>query len=167
MVFAKYPRPIVAMISKHRDGALISRTVGYFGAISARGSTTRGGSAALKEMISAAREGRTLAITPDGPRGPRRVAQMGVVQAAQATGMPVIPAAFVAEWKKTLRSWDRFEVPLFFSRGIFAYGEPIMVPRKLSKEEMDEKRVEIENGLNGLIEETEASFRETWERGST
>lgn len=167
MVYAKYPRPILTMISKHRDGELIAKTVGYFGALSARGSTTRGGSTALREMIAAAREGRTLAITPDGPRGPRHVAQIGVVQAAQATGMPVIPAAFVAERKKVLRSWDQFEIPHFFSRGVFAYGEPIFVPRRASKEEMEEKRVEIEVALNALVEETEASFDDAWERGRT
>lgn len=165
MVKARYPGPIVTMISKHRDGELIARTVGYFGAIAARGSTTRGGSTALREMIAAARQGRTLGITPDGPRGPRHEAQMGVVQVAQATGLPVIPAVFVAEKKKTLRSWDRFEIPHFFSRGVFAYGEPILVPRKVSKDEMEGKRLEIERALNTLVDETEELFAEAWERG--
>ncbi|MBW3672330.1 MAG: lysophospholipid acyltransferase family protein [Acidobacteria bacterium] len=165
MVKARYPGPIVAMISKHRDGELITRTVSYFGAIAARGSTSRGGSSALREMIAAARQGRTLGITPDGPRGPRHKAQMGVVQVAQATGLPVVPAVFVAEKKKMLRSWDRFEIPCFFSRGVFAYGEPVLVPRRASKNEMEEKRLQIEQALNALVEETEQSFAQKWERG--
>jgi lysophospholipid acyltransferase (LPLAT)-like uncharacterized protein len=99
MVYARYPRPIAAMISRHRDGDLIARTVAKFGAGAARGSTSRGGTTALREMIRMARD-HTLAITPDGPRGPRHVAQPGVIQIAQATGLPIIPVAFVAQKKK-------------------------------------------------------------------
>ncbi|MDX1584549.1 MAG: lysophospholipid acyltransferase family protein, partial [Thermoanaerobaculia bacterium] len=125
MVFAKYEPPIVTMISRHRDGELIARTVSYFGARSTRGSTTRGGATALRGLIAAARAGATLAITPDGPRGPRHVAQTGTVHAAQATGLPIVPVAFISHPKIRFRSWDRFEVPWLFSRGVFLYGEPI------------------------------------------
>jgi lysophospholipid acyltransferase (LPLAT)-like uncharacterized protein len=100
MVYARYPVPVVAMISRHRDGELIARTVEKFGARAARGSTTRGGGAALREMIRDAR-GSTLAITPDGPKGPRQVAQRGVVQVAQVTGNPIIPIAFIAQKKNS------------------------------------------------------------------
>jgi lysophospholipid acyltransferase (LPLAT)-like uncharacterized protein len=100
MVYARYPLPVVAMISSHRDGELIARTIEKFGASTARGSTTRGGGAALREMIRNAR-GSTLAITPDGPKGPRHVAQRGVVQVAQATGKPIIPIAFIAQKKNS------------------------------------------------------------------
>jgi lysophospholipid acyltransferase (LPLAT)-like uncharacterized protein len=100
MVYARYPLPVVAMISRHRDGELIARTVEKFGASAARGSTTRGGGAALREMIRNAR-GSTLATTPGVPKGPRRVAQRGVVQVAQATGNPIIPIAFIAQKKNS------------------------------------------------------------------
>ncbi|MHB9001162.1 MAG: lysophospholipid acyltransferase family protein, partial [Thermoanaerobaculia bacterium] len=131
MVFCRFKRPVCVMISQHRDGELIARTMEKFKVGTARGSSTRGGMAALREMIRIAGTGSSLGITPDGPRGPRCVAQIGVVTAAQMTGFPVIPVAFIAEHKRRLRSWDRFEVPRPFSRGMFVYGNPIPVPREL------------------------------------
>lgn len=165
MVYAKYRKPIMTMGSQHRDGELVVRTIKHFGASAARGSTTRGGTSALRTMLLAAREGYTLAITPDGPNGPRRVAQKGVVQIAQATGLPVIPVAFVASRKTLLRSWDRFQVPHPFSRGIFVYGDPIEVPRKVSDEETERLRGQIERVLNELSDESEEHFEELWVRG--
>lgn len=99
MIRSKLALPVTAMISQHRDGELIARTMEHFGAFASRGSTTRGGSTALKEMIRIGASGSNLAITPDGPRGPRHVAQIGVVLAAQATGLPVMPVAFAAKKK--------------------------------------------------------------------
>lgn len=99
MIYARFSLPLAAMISQHRDGELIAQTMKRFGADSARGSTTRGGRSALREMISLAQGGVNLAITPDGPKGPRHVAQMGVVRAAQITGIPVVPIAFAAKKK--------------------------------------------------------------------
>lgn len=99
MIKSKLEVPVTAMISQHRDGELIARTMERFGARASRGSTTRGGGAALKEMIRIGASGSNLAITPDGPKGPRHVAQVGVVLAAQATGLPVMPVAFAAKKK--------------------------------------------------------------------
>jgi lysophospholipid acyltransferase (LPLAT)-like uncharacterized protein len=100
MVHARFRRPITALISQHRDGELISRTVGLLGARSARGSTTRGGSAALRESMRIANAGGPIAITPDGPKGPRHVAQPGAIALAQAARIPIIPVAFVAKKKR-------------------------------------------------------------------
>lgn len=99
MIYARFMLPLAAMISQHRDGELIAQTMKRFGADAARGSTTRGGRAALREMITLAKNGVNLAITPDGPKGPRHVAQMGVVRAAQMTGFPIVPIAFIAKKK--------------------------------------------------------------------
>ena len=99
MVFAAYRRPITAIISQHRDGELITQAVRWFGARAARGSTTRGGSGALREVLRALADGKVVAITPDGPRGPRHVAQMGAIAAAQAARAPIIPVAFTAKKK--------------------------------------------------------------------
>jgi lysophospholipid acyltransferase (LPLAT)-like uncharacterized protein len=99
MIYARFVLPLAAMISQHRDGELIAQTMKRFGTFAARGSTTRGGRAALREMISLAKSGVNLAITPDGPKGPRHVAQMGVVRAAQMTGVPIVPIAFIAKKK--------------------------------------------------------------------
>lgn len=99
MIYARYRRPITAVISQHRDGELIARTVGRLGARAARGSTTRGGSKVLREVIRLAADGKVIAFTPDGPRGPRYQVQLGTVVAAQAANVPIIPVAFAAKKK--------------------------------------------------------------------
>lgn len=99
MLHSRYRRPITVMISQSKDGEYIARVFDWYGVESARGSSTRGGSAALREMIRAARAGKNIVFTPDGPKGPARVAKDGVVVAAQATGLPIVPVAFAAKKK--------------------------------------------------------------------
>jgi lysophospholipid acyltransferase (LPLAT)-like uncharacterized protein len=100
MVHARYRRPITALISQHRDGELMARTVRLLGARAARGSTTRGGSVALRESVRVAKAGGTIGITPDGPKGPRHIAQPGAIALAQAARIPIIPVAFLAKKKR-------------------------------------------------------------------
>lgn len=88
------------MVSRHRDGEWIARTVAHFGFRSVRGSTTRGGASALRSLIREARSGRDVGITPDGPRGPRHRVRPGVVELARQTGLPILPLAFGASKKK-------------------------------------------------------------------
>jgi hypothetical protein len=99
------------LISQHRDGELIHRIVSRFGFRSVRGSTTRGGAAALRDLIRLGQSGVDLVITPDGPKGPSRVAQIGAVQLARATGLPIVPLAFSCSKKNSSRagigSWSR------------------------------------------------------------
>ena len=99
MLHSRYRRPITVMISQSKDGEYIARVFDWYGVESARGSSTRGGSAALREMIRAARAGRNIVFTPDGPKGPARVAKDGLIVAAQATGLPIVPVAFAAKKK--------------------------------------------------------------------
>ena|SRR5690349_6803719 len=87
-------REIHILISRHRDGELISRIMSRFGYHSVRGSSTRGGTAALRQLIKLGRSGVDIAITPDGPKGPRYVAQPGVIQIAKVTGLPILPLTF-------------------------------------------------------------------------
>ncbi len=103
MPFAYRGKRISILISRHRDGELIARTVGRFGFHAARGSTTRGGAAALKRLVRSARAGDDLAVTPDGPRGPKHAVQLGVVELAKLTGLPIVPLAFGASKKKFFR----------------------------------------------------------------
>jgi len=101
MPYAYFGRPgITILVSASRDGELIARTVRAFGIESVRGSTSRGWLSGLKGLLKAVRRGRDLAITPDGPRGPGMKAQMGVIQLARATGLPIIPMTFGASKKK-------------------------------------------------------------------
>lgn len=89
------------LISQHRDGELIHRIVSRFGFRSVRGSTTRGGAAALRQLIELGRSGVDLVVTPDGPKGPRQVAQIGVIHLAKATGLPIVPLTFSCSKKKS------------------------------------------------------------------
>jgi hypothetical protein len=101
-------RGLDILISRHRDGELISRAMRSFGFSSVRGSTTRGGATALKELIERGRAGRDLAVTPDGPKGPRHVVQPGVIHLAKVTGLPIVPLTFGASKKKSLRPGTGF-----------------------------------------------------------
>lgn len=120
---------ISILISRHRDGELIARTMGRFGFAASRGSSTRGGAAALRELLRRVREGRDLAFTPDGPKGPVGVVKPGVVQVAALAGVPIQPVALAASRCRRLASWDRFVVPLPGSRVHLVYGELLRVAR--------------------------------------
>lgn len=138
------------LISQHQDGEIIARIIAKFGHRAVRGSSTRGGAAALRELIRIARSGRDVVVTPDGPKGPAQVAKMGVIQLARATGMPIIPLTFGCSKKKHFASWDRFLLPYPFSHGLFLWGEPIMVPRELDDLGLEAKRLELETTLNRM-----------------
>ncbi len=99
MLHARYRRPIRVLVSRSRDGELIATTFSRYGVDASRGSTTRGATGALRDLIRAARGGSNIVFTPDGPKGPPRIAKDGVVYAAQATGLPIVPIAFAAKKK--------------------------------------------------------------------
>lgn len=146
-------REITAMISQSEDGEYIARVVQGWGYHTVRGSTSRGASDALRGLVKAARKGHSLAITPDGPRGPRQELQHGVITVAQLTGLPIIPLAggcSRAWWPGT---WDRFCVPKPFSEVTVRYGEPYYVSRNATPEEREADRVEVEARMNRMIEE--------------
>ncbi|MFZ5875323.1 MAG: lysophospholipid acyltransferase family protein [Nitrospirota bacterium] len=105
------------LISRHRDGELISRTIRSFGFSSIRGSTTRGGAVALRGLIRSGRAGRDLGVTPDGPKGPRAIAQPGVVALAKATGLPIFPLTFGASKKKRSIPGTASSCPIRFRAG--------------------------------------------------
>lgn len=101
MLHSRYRRPISVMISRSKDGEYIARVFDWYGVDAARGSSTRGGGAALRELLREARAGKNLVFTPDGPKGPARVVKEGVVYAAQASGLPIVPIAFAAKKKSS------------------------------------------------------------------
>ena len=121
---------ISVLVSQSKDGELIARTVARLGIDSSRGSSSRGGIAGMRALLRKAAEDWDIAFTPDGPRGPLRQVQPGVILAAAATGLPIQPVAIAASQAKLLRSWDRFMVPLPFSTVHFVYGEPLVVERR-------------------------------------
>lgn len=92
---------ITILISRHRDGEIIARTMELFGLHASRGSTTEGGAAGLREVVRRVREGYCIGFTPDGPRGPRHVVQPGVIQAARLARIPIVPVGFGASKKNS------------------------------------------------------------------
>jgi len=113
------------LVSRHGDGEIIARVLESYGYETARGSSSRGGVQGLREMLRAVQgQRRDLAITPDGPRGPRHVAKKGLIATAQGTGLPIVPIAAAPERAKTLGSWDGFMIPYPFSRVHVVYGAP-------------------------------------------
>ncbi len=118
------------LVSQHRDGRFIGDAVARFGFRMVYGSSRRGGAAALAEMIRVLRAGHPVALTPDGPRGPRRQAAPGVAQLAALTGARVVPLGAATSRHRLLPSWDRMMLPLPFGRGVICAGAPIEVPRE-------------------------------------
>lgn len=128
LAFLHAHQDMVALVSRHRDGEILTRFLATLGYGAARGSSTRGGEDAVRDLVAAGREGRSLAFTPDGPRGPARHCKPGVVRVAALTGLPVVPAAAVARPCRRLESWDRFVVPLPWARIRASHGPPVRVP---------------------------------------
>ncbi|MEK7773374.1 MAG: lysophospholipid acyltransferase family protein, partial [Deltaproteobacteria bacterium] len=143
-----YPgRGITILVSRSKDGELVARTVKGFGIESVRGSSSKGWLGGVKGLLKAVRSGRDAAITPDGPRGPGMKAQMGVIQIARTTGLPIIPMTFSASKKKTFDSWDSFILPYPFSRGVFICADPIRIDRDAGGAQMEEARKRLEDTL--------------------
>jgi lysophospholipid acyltransferase (LPLAT)-like uncharacterized protein len=130
MPYSYRGKRISVLVSQSQDGELIARTVARLGIDSSRGSSSRGGAAGMRSILRKAAEGWDIAFTPDGPRGPLREVQPGVILAAAATGLPIQPVALAPTRRKELRSWDRFVVPMPFSTVHFVYGEPLAVERR-------------------------------------
>lgn len=136
-----------ALVSASRDGGLLAATLQNFGVQPVRGSSSRRGAQALREAVSLVEAGYCVAITPDGPRGPKYQAQPGIVALAQLTGRPVVPAGCWVRPKKTLRSWDAFQLPMPFCRVDLTLAEPIFVSRDAGPEEREAQRRALEETL--------------------
>jgi lysophospholipid acyltransferase (LPLAT)-like uncharacterized protein len=142
-----YSRPdLSVMISEHADGKLIAEACRHLRVGVVAGSTTRGSVKALRKMRALAARSH-LAMTPDGPRGPRRKAQPGIVYLAAQTGLPIVPVGFAYHAARRLSSWDRFALPLPFSAVMMVSEEPISVPRGLGREELEAYRARVEAAL--------------------
>jgi lysophospholipid acyltransferase (LPLAT)-like uncharacterized protein len=145
-----HPHQLAAIVSASKDGAVVARVLEHFGVQPVRGSTSRRGPQALLELTTWAEQGYDLAITPDGPRGPRYNVQLGAIALAQLTGLPIIPVSNSIGWKITVNSWDRFQIPLPFSRAVMKFGQPLRVPRETSDDERESLRQELEKRISDL-----------------
>jgi lysophospholipid acyltransferase (LPLAT)-like uncharacterized protein len=143
------------LISQHADGELIAQVCQFVGIGVVRGSTARGGSQALMEMIRGGAGDRHLAITPDGPRGPRREFKPGIVMVASQTGMAIVPIGigFTRAWRAA--SWDHFAVPVPFTTIAAVIGEPIAVPADLDRGGMQHYKQLVQQTLQWLTAQAE------------
>ena len=143
-------RRLVAMVSASRDGGMLAGVLERFGVQPVRGSSSRRGPQALREMVSWGKRGHDLAITPDGPRGPCYIVQEGVISTAQLTGLPIVPASFHLNWKIRAKSWDRFQIPLPFARCEITVGKALRVPRETDAAGREELRKQLETEMRAI-----------------
>jgi lysophospholipid acyltransferase (LPLAT)-like uncharacterized protein len=137
-------RNVRVLASRSRDGELVAAFVRRFGLEVVRGSSSRGGAAALRALARALQAGDDVAVVPDGPRGPSCRAQAGIVSLAATTGAPIVPLGVSARPARRLQSWDRFLVPVPFARCAVVFGAPVRVDRDADRETM---RIAVERAL--------------------
>jgi lysophospholipid acyltransferase (LPLAT)-like uncharacterized protein len=125
---------VAVVVSEHSDGEIIARILEWMGYRLIRGSTSRGADRALLGIVRTLKEGKDVAITPDGPRGPARQFAQGAIVAANRAGAPIIPALAHVDKAWTLSSWDGFVIPKPFARITIAYGPPTLVEAATTRE---------------------------------
>lgn len=135
------------LVSHSRDGDITEELLWRYGYRVIRGSSSKGGARALREMLDVLKSGGVLIITPDGPRGPMHSMSPGLVWMARATGYSVVPAGFVADRAWRMKSWDRFTVPKPFARVAYVYGPPIAVPRRATNSELENVSAAIHDAM--------------------
>lgn len=144
---------LAALISASKDGALLAATLEQFGVQPVRGSSSRRGGQALMELTSTIERGNNVAITPDGPRGPRYQVHLGVIALAQLTGAPIIPVSTNPGRKITFKSWDRFQLPIPFTRCEVVIGQPLHIPREATDEQREGLRQELEQRMMAITKD--------------
>ena len=140
--------PMVALTSASKDGAILGGVVGVNGIDVARGSSSRRGAAALMTLCKALRKNKDVYITPDGPRGPRHVLQLGALKLAQLSGAPIVVKLVRPSNYWQLKTWDKLMIPKPCSIIEFCFEDPIYVPKDLTDEELEELRCKIETSMN-------------------
>jgi lysophospholipid acyltransferase (LPLAT)-like uncharacterized protein len=142
-----------AVVSQSKDGEILSRLLKRWNFKLIRGSSSKDSKEVMREMVEVLQNGYPLAITPDGPRGPREEMKIGGLIAAVRAQKPIVLCGIVYEKKKIFNSWDKFELPKFFSKVKIRLSEPKLFPTGLTKEEYEKIRKELEKNLRELCEE--------------
>ncbi len=149
------------MISRSKDGDIISSATKSLGINVVRGSQSRGGVGATLEMVEKLKTEENIAITIDGPKGPARVVKKGVVEIAKISGVPIVPFIWYSDSKGWFKfnTWDEFRFPADFIRTIGLYGDPIEVPKELDDEGIEKYRKQVEEALNELYETAQRDYK--------
>lgn len=145
------PKNMHVLISHHRDGEIIARTIKNIGYNLIRGSSSKGGVNAVKEIFKTLKNS-AIAITPDGPRGPKRKIGGNLLAFAQKTGVPIILATYSTSNAKIMNSWDSMIIPKPFGKGIAFASDPIYIDKNLSDTELIDKSREIEQIINDMTD---------------
>lgn len=159
MLYEKYvrrqqpDRKFACLVSASKDGGLLARVMELFNVEAVRGSSSRRGAQALRELVAWSERGADIAITPDGPRGPCYVVRDGVIAAAQLTGRTIVPATYHLNWKIRLKSWDRFQLPLPFAVCSITTGRVMRVPREATEAERETLRQQLEAELRAITKD--------------
>ena len=148
-----------ALASRSRDGELVARWISRFGLVPVRGSSTRGGGEALRQLARVLRQGGEVVVVPDGPTGPREVLKVGVIALARLSGAPIVPTAFGAAREWRLRSWDEFRIPKPFARCVVRFGEPIRIPAGADRAALEAARKDVEAALRSLTWQVDEEAR--------
>ncbi len=148
-----------ALASRSRDGELVARWISRFGLVPVRGSSTRGGGEALRQLARVLRQGGEVVVVPDGPSGPREVLKAGVIALARLSGAPIVPTAFGASREWRLHSWDEFRIPKPFARCVVRFGEPIRIPAGADRAALEAARKDVEAALRSLTWQVDEEAR--------
>lgn len=143
-------RAIHVLASRHRDGELMGQIIRRLGFGHVRGSSTRGGTQAILELVAKLREGYDLGITVDGPKGPKYVVKPGPLQIAKMSGCAVVPVTTSARRRWVLSSWDAFELPKPFTRVAVRFGPPVFVPPDATLDQLEQRRLDVERIMNEI-----------------
>lgn len=154
----KHKKPFHMLISAHKDGRLISKTVGFLGIKNIEGSTNRGGKEALVKIIRFIKKGEVVGFTPDGPRGPGESISDGTIRTAQMAGVPILPVTFSTSRHKMLKTWDKFFIAFPFSRGVFSWGPPVDVSDR--KTPLEEHKTTLQKTMQELNQEADKLSQE-------
>jgi lysophospholipid acyltransferase (LPLAT)-like uncharacterized protein len=157
--FSHRHRNIQVLASEHRDGDLMGRTITWLGFGHLKGSTTRGGARAIRDLSGILRNGFDIGLTIDGPRGPRGVVQQGAIELSRLTGSAIVPVSNSARPRRLVHSWDRFQLPHPFARVVVAYGEPLIVPAGAGREERERFRLLLAERLCHLTADLDTDLQ--------
>ncbi len=148
--FIQNRKNMAALISQSKDGDLLTKLLENWNYKVVRGSSSSGGEDALEKMIELAKQNYSVAITPDGPRGPQFKFKAGAVIAAKKSQVPLVLLGVAYKKKKKLKSWDHFEVPHFFSQANVIFSDPVFISSDLNYEQTSEMILKCEQQLNDL-----------------
>lgn len=149
---------ILSMVSGHGDGMMVARTFKRLGIDYTTGSTNRGGARAFLALLDALRAEDIAAIVPDGPRGPARELNVGIIQLSRHSQAPIMAMAYATSRYIQFNSWDKFKLPLPFSKGVFIYADPVSARKTTDETEIEDWRKLVQTTISNLQDQADSFF---------